>query len=176
MTHDPVNNPKHYNQNGIEVIDVIETYAKTDFRLANVLKYVCRCEYKGHKLEDLKKAAWYLARVIAEEESRIDESPEVVFDPYGRPTRTSPPMNIAGEYLVVTSEQRVAGDDAAAERVKNSFYNYRPFEIRGYCANCDHEITLSETFLTGVPGFDASVMFCSDTCVRKLKDWQGRTL
>jgi hypothetical protein len=85
-------------------------------------------------------------------------------------------MNLAGEYLVVTSEQRVAGDDDAGARVKNNFYNYRPFEIRGYCAYCDHEIKLSETFIKGVPGFDAEIMFCSDACVRKLNDWQGRTL
>jgi hypothetical protein len=64
--NDPVDNPAHYNQNGIEVIEVIETYAKKDFRLANVIKYVCRCEYKGKKLQDLEKAQWYLDRVIDE--------------------------------------------------------------------------------------------------------------
>jgi hypothetical protein len=66
--NDDVNNPAHYNVNGIEVIDVIETYAKDDFRLANVIKYVCRSGYKGKKLEDLKKARWYLNRVIEEME------------------------------------------------------------------------------------------------------------
>jgi len=65
---DPVNSPSHYNQNGIEVIDVIETYAKHDFRLANVLKYVCRAGYKGHPLQDLQKAQWYLNRVVNEME------------------------------------------------------------------------------------------------------------
>lgn len=65
-------NPDHYRKGGIEVIDVIERYAKTDFRLANVLKYVCRCEYKGQKLEDLKKAQWYLNRAVADEEARIE--------------------------------------------------------------------------------------------------------
>lgn len=64
--NDDVNNPGHYNVGGIEVIDVIERYAKDDFRLANVLKYVCRSGYKGNKLKDLRKAQWYLSRVIEE--------------------------------------------------------------------------------------------------------------
>jgi hypothetical protein len=71
---DPVNDPTHYNVNGIEVIDVIETYAKTDFRLANVIKYVCRCDYKGNKLEDLRKAQWYLNRAV--DELELDEAEE----------------------------------------------------------------------------------------------------
>lgn len=69
---DPVDNPSHYNKGGIEVIDVIETYAKSDFRLANVIKYVCRCDYKGQKLQDLQKAAWYLDRAIVDLEAEAD--------------------------------------------------------------------------------------------------------
>lgn len=64
MSEDVVNKPRHYNQNGIEVIDVIETYAPDSPHLANVIKYVCRCDYKGKKLEDLRKARWYLNRCI----------------------------------------------------------------------------------------------------------------
>jgi hypothetical protein len=62
--NDEVNNPSHYNQNGIEVIDVIETYTPDSPHLANVLKYVCRHSYKGNPLKDLRKAAWYLDRAI----------------------------------------------------------------------------------------------------------------
>lgn len=64
MTHDPVENPEHYNRAGIEVIDVIETYTPNSPHLANVLKYVCRHSYKGKPLEDLRKARWYLNRAI----------------------------------------------------------------------------------------------------------------
>ena len=71
---DPVNNPSHYNQNGIEVIDVIETYAKEDFRLANVIKYVCRSGYKGNQVQDLRKAQWYLERVLAELDPVVDDT------------------------------------------------------------------------------------------------------
>jgi len=61
---DDVNNPTHYNKQGIEVIDVIEAYTPNSPHLANVLKYVCRHSYKGTPVKDLKKAAWYLHRAI----------------------------------------------------------------------------------------------------------------
>ena len=60
---DDVNHPKHYTFGAIEVIDAIEAW-KLEYRLGNVVKYVARAEHKGQKLKDLKKAAWYLARVI----------------------------------------------------------------------------------------------------------------
>jgi len=73
MTEDNINNPDHYNRNGIEVIDVIETYTPESPHLANVLKYVCRHSYKGKPLEDLRKAAWYLDRAIAIVEGEEEE-------------------------------------------------------------------------------------------------------
>jgi hypothetical protein len=38
MSEDVVNNPKHYNKQGIEVIEVIEAYTPNSPHLANVLK------------------------------------------------------------------------------------------------------------------------------------------
>ena len=58
-----VDHPSHYTQGKIEVIDFIEDQ-KLDFRLANVIKYICRARYKGDEAGDLKKAAWYLNRFI----------------------------------------------------------------------------------------------------------------
>jgi len=60
---DPINHPSHYTFGGIEVIDAIEAWG-LGFRLANVVKYVARSDHKGNKLQDLRKAAWYLAREI----------------------------------------------------------------------------------------------------------------
>jgi hypothetical protein len=60
---DMVNHPPHYTVNGIEVIDVIENY-KLNYRLGNVVKYVLRADLKGNRLQDLKKALWYLQREI----------------------------------------------------------------------------------------------------------------
>lgn len=58
-----VNHPQHYARGGLEAIDAIEAFG-LNFHLGNVLKYVVRADAKGKATEDLKKAAWYLAREI----------------------------------------------------------------------------------------------------------------
>jgi len=60
---DAVNSPAHYNVGGIETIDFIEA-KKLSYHLGNVVKYVSRAGHKGERLEDLKKARWYLNREI----------------------------------------------------------------------------------------------------------------
>lgn len=60
---DPVNNPAHYTTGGIETIDFIEA-KKLGYNLGNVVKYITRADHKGNKLEDLRKAQWYLSREI----------------------------------------------------------------------------------------------------------------
>jgi hypothetical protein len=60
---DKVNSPAHYKVGGIEVIDFIES-KNFSYNLGNVIKYVSRADHKGNKLEDLKKAQWYLTREI----------------------------------------------------------------------------------------------------------------
>ena len=60
---DPVNNPAHYTVGGIETIDFIEA-KKLGYNLGNVVKYLTRADHKGNKLEDLRKAQWYLKREI----------------------------------------------------------------------------------------------------------------
>lgn len=65
----PITKPKHYNTTGIEVIQVVETYAiaypkEIIPHIANVFKYTCRAPYKGHLLQDLQKARAYLTRAI----------------------------------------------------------------------------------------------------------------
>ena len=54
-------NPEHYTQ-GIECIDYI-TSKNMSFLEGNVVKYVTRYKMKNG-LEDLKKAQWYLNRLI----------------------------------------------------------------------------------------------------------------
>lgn len=67
--HDPVNSPAHYADNfgGIQCIDAIETSMSTEefkgFLKGNVQKYVWRYSQKNGA-EDLKKAKWYLERLI----------------------------------------------------------------------------------------------------------------
>ena len=66
---DMVNHPKHYKaKNGMEVIDVIEAFTANlegyeATHTGNVIKYICRWKEKNG-IEDLKKAQWYLERLI----------------------------------------------------------------------------------------------------------------
>lgn len=76
---DVVNHPEHYiSETGLETIDVIEAFT-FDLRgmdavcTANVLKYVCRWKSKNG-LEDLKKARWYLDRLIDKTEKLEKEN------------------------------------------------------------------------------------------------------
>ena len=66
-TVERINHPSHYNQ-GIEAIEYIESH-NMNFNEGNVIKYVTRAKYKGTYLEDLKKARWYLDRLIQKGES-----------------------------------------------------------------------------------------------------------
>jgi hypothetical protein len=61
---DNVNHPPHYKAGGIETIDFIEAKS-LNYNLGNVIKYITRSDLKGRKLEDLKKAQWYLNREVA---------------------------------------------------------------------------------------------------------------
>lgn len=64
-TKEAVNHPQHYGgkDNPYEAIKVIEAW-NLNFCLGNTVKYISRAEHKSNKLEDLKKAAWYLSHEI----------------------------------------------------------------------------------------------------------------
>lgn len=69
---DMVNHPDHYNQQvpGIECIEVVKWFG---FVAGNAMKYLWRAGAKTgvSKLEDLRKAQWYINYAIAEEEERL---------------------------------------------------------------------------------------------------------
>ena len=69
---DPVNRPSHYTAGGIECIDAIKASMSTEaflgFLKGNVQKYMWRYEKKVAPVEDLKKAQWYLSKLIEEQE------------------------------------------------------------------------------------------------------------
>lgn len=69
---DPVNRPAHYTSGGIECIDAMQAAfgdeAVKDFCLCNAFKYLWRHRQKNG-VEDLKKARWYLNRLIREMEA-----------------------------------------------------------------------------------------------------------
>ena len=66
---DAVNSPDHYKMGGVETIDFIEAKATKEELIGylkfNVIKYLSRAKYKGHDLQDLKKAQWYLNRLVS---------------------------------------------------------------------------------------------------------------
>jgi hypothetical protein len=59
-------NPSYYRE-GIETVDYIESHGM-DYMQGNVIKYVTRYKMKNG-LEDLKKAQWYLKRLIKKYEN-----------------------------------------------------------------------------------------------------------
>lgn len=75
---DMVQHPQHYNQGGIECIDAIKaaTVGKTGieaFCVGNAIKYLFRYENKNG-LEDVKKAQWYINRLIQELEEKKENN------------------------------------------------------------------------------------------------------
>ena len=68
---DPVNRPEHYTSGKYECIDVMEDNFGTDavenFCMCNAFKYIFRAQRKNG-VEDLKKAIWYLNKIIEIEE------------------------------------------------------------------------------------------------------------
>jgi len=66
---DPVNSPAHYNTKGVEAITAIEASMSDEefqgYCKGNAMKYLWRYKYKGKPVEDLKKAQWYLEKLIA---------------------------------------------------------------------------------------------------------------
>lgn len=68
-SNDPVESPQHYLHSNIETIDVIKAWLGPDkftaYLNGNVIKYISRWEHKNG-IEDLKKAKWYLEKMIEE--------------------------------------------------------------------------------------------------------------
>jgi hypothetical protein len=68
VTVDDVDHPVHYNNGKVECIEAIEAMlSPTEFEgyvRGNIIKYVWRFKYKDG-VKDLKKAKWYLERLIS---------------------------------------------------------------------------------------------------------------
>jgi hypothetical protein len=94
-------NPSHYKQGKVECIDAIESATINKKGLdavctANVIKYIWRCEDKGG-VEDMKKALWYLERMI-----KSHEEETVLF------TRTSEPFNHPSAVKPITNTTEIS--------------------------------------------------------------------
>lgn len=79
--NDNVNHPSHYTQGKFETIEVIKDITSdfNSYLVGNIIKYVSRYKYKNG-LEDLKKAKWYLEKLINEVEIKEFEEITSKFD------------------------------------------------------------------------------------------------
>jgi len=68
--HDPVLRPAHYTSHPSKV-ECIQVTRHMGFNIGNAIKYLWRADLKGNAIEDLRKAAFY----IADEIKRRDEQP-----------------------------------------------------------------------------------------------------
>lgn len=70
---DVINHPAHYTGGRVECIDAIEAAVGPagfeGYCVGNVIKYIFRYRHKNG-VEDLKKARWYLKRLIKAVEKR----------------------------------------------------------------------------------------------------------
>lgn len=78
--NDNVNNPIHYTQGAVECIDcikaaIINKAGIEAFCVGNAIKYLFRYENKNG-LEDVKKAQWYINRLIQELEEKELPKPD----------------------------------------------------------------------------------------------------
>lgn len=70
ISNDAVNHPSHYTQGGIECIEAIKNSMSQEafngYLKGNAMKYLWRYTNKGKPIEDLKKAQWYINRLLSE--------------------------------------------------------------------------------------------------------------
>ena len=68
LEEDPVNKPSHYNEGAVECVEAIEASMSSEefkgYLKGNTIKYIWRYDYKGKPVEDLRKARWYLEKLI----------------------------------------------------------------------------------------------------------------
>ena len=88
---DAVNQPEHYKQGKVEIIDAITSVvagydAIAAYCLGNVIKYIARAPFKDNTVEDLRKARRYFDRALEEmgvgvwqpAETLSEDTPEVL--------------------------------------------------------------------------------------------------
>lgn len=109
-TNEMVDHPSHYNQSKYEVIKVIDDWY-LDFSEGCVLKYVARCNYKGKKEEDLKKAIRYCELIEQRERRGIyREIPKLDVDLVLKEWNLSPMLTLAiRELYSAVNEEEYSG-------------------------------------------------------------------
>lgn len=157
---DTVNYPPHYRaSNGIEAIDVVEGFG-LNFRLGNAVTYILRAERKGSRIEDLKKARWYIDREL------MKTAPQRAFTTgelhYLATPYTKYPDGIESAYEAAA--ELTARLMRAGASVYSPIAHMHPVAIHGGLDPLDHSIWLPA---------NAAMMERADVLlVAKLRSWQ----
>jgi len=77
--------------------------------------------------------------------------------------------SVVDALYVHTPPDRIAGDDEAATRIKDAFYNFDRTEVSDVCWNGCGEVIMSDDLYVSHCG----KAFCSTKCVDDFKFWQG---
>jgi len=98
---DPINHPPHYNwhPSGIECATIAEGFS---YNLGNAIKYIWRCDHKGHAIEDLQKAVAYLSREINRRINEANSAPLV--------TKSVSSPNLTGNTLEYAQAANLTGN------------------------------------------------------------------
>lgn len=72
MSDNPVNKPAHYTTGGVDTLDFILA-KELGYLEGNILKYLVRHRLKENSLQDLKKARYYLNRLIEGVQNEIKQ-------------------------------------------------------------------------------------------------------
>jgi hypothetical protein len=72
VEEDLVNYPFHYTFGKYEVLDVLDDWKLGPYEFL-ILQYIARSDHKGNKLQDLKKAQFYLNRLIKNIEANNEQ-------------------------------------------------------------------------------------------------------
>lgn len=138
---DKVNHPSHYTQGKVECIDALESATAGLEGLeaictGNVIKYLWRWKHKNG-VEDLKKARWYLNRLIASMENnksaRTNETTEQLH-PFNEPDRKYAP-SVHPDLRYVIEDGKCVGYYAPDGLTKTA--NDRLEEIVKHCPSAD---------------------------------------
>lgn len=162
--NDPVNNPKHYKApNGLEAIDVIEGFG-LGFHRGNAVKYLLRAGKKDDAAQDMRKAAWYVARDIERLSGEMPQPSSVLAQyrlcylatPY---TKFKPDINAA----FVEAARIAALLLTTGVRVYSPIAHTHPLAIYGNLDPLDHAIWLP---------FDEAMMDAADCLiVARMQGW-----
>mgnify|MGYP003628818967 CR=1 FL=1 len=74
---DPVHSPLHYNKGEVQCIDAIASMQGDGFKYylqGSAMKYLWRYEHKRNPIQDLRKAKWFIEKLIEITQERDDDS------------------------------------------------------------------------------------------------------